>query len=58
MRGAWRNHAVVEELVVQGVWPARGAVLVHRHRRVVGEVLVVQHLEHLVATDLDIGKEG
>lgn len=31
-------HAVVEELVVQGVGPAWGSVLVDRHRRVVGEV--------------------
>lgn len=42
----------MEELVVQGVGPARRLVLVHGHGRVVGEVGVVQHLKHLVAADL------
>ena len=41
----------MEDLVVERVRPARRTVLVHRHRRVVREVKVVQHLEHLVATD-------
>jgi hypothetical protein len=48
---AGRDHAVVEELVVECVRPAGWTVLVHRHRRVVSEVEVVQHLEHSVASD-------
>uniref|UniRef100_A0A8D8ACU8 (northern house mosquito) hypothetical protein n=1 Tax=Culex pipiens TaxID=7175 RepID=A0A8D8ACU8_CULPI len=48
---AGRNHTVVEDLVVQRVRPAWRTVLVHRHGRVVREVEVVQHLEHLVASD-------
>ena len=50
--GAGRDHAVVVDLVVQRVRPARGVVLVHRHRGVVREVVVVQHLEHAVTADL------
>lgn len=51
-RRAGRYHAVVEELVVEGVGPAGRAVLVDRHRRVVREVRVPQHFEHVVAADL------
>lgn len=51
-RGARRDHAVVEELVVEGVRPAGRSVLVDRHRRVVREVRLPQHFEHVVATDL------
>lgn len=54
--GTRRDHAVVEDLVVQGVRPARGLVLVHGHGRVVGEVGVVQALEHLVAADREEGR--
>lgn len=50
--GAGRYHAVVEELVVQGVGPAGRSVLVDRHRRVVSEVRVPEHLEHVVASNL------
>lgn len=49
LRGARRNHAVVEDLVVERIRPAGRPVLVHRHRRVVREIRVVQHLVHLVA---------
>lgn len=49
--GARRNHAVVEDLVVECVRPAGRPVLVDGHRRVVGEVGVVEHLEHLVAAN-------
>lgn len=52
---ARRDHAVVEDLVVQGVRPAGRSVLVDGHGRVIGKVGVVEHLEHLVATD---GEEG
>lgn len=51
-RGARRDHAVVEELVVEGVRPAGRSVLVDRHRRVVREVRLPQHFEHVVAADL------
>lgn len=50
--GARRYHAVVEQLVVQGVGPAGRSVLVNRHGRVVREVRVPQHLEHVVPPDL------
>lgn len=42
----------MEQLVVQGVRPAWGLVLVHGHGRIVGEVGIVQHLKHFVASDL------
>lgn len=51
-RGARGDHAVVEELVVEGVRPAGRSVLVDRHRRVVREVRLPQHFEHVVAADL------
>lgn len=51
-RGARRDHAVVEEFVVEGVGPAGRSVLVDRHRRVVREVRLPQHFEHVVAADL------
>lgn len=51
-RGTRRDHAVVEELVVEGVRPAGRSVLVDRHRRVVREVRLPQHFEHVVAADL------
>ena len=50
--GTGRDHAVVEELVVEGVRPAGRSILVDRHRGVVGEVRVPEHLEHVVSTDL------
>lgn len=50
--GAGRYHAVVEQLVIQGVGPAGRSVLVNRHRRVVSEVRVPQHFEHVVPPDL------
>lgn len=56
--GAGRDHAVVEEPVVEGVGPARGVILVHRHGRVVGEVLLVQHPVHLVAAHLKKTEAG
>jgi hypothetical protein len=42
----------VEDLVVERIRVARRLILVDRHRRVVGEVRIVQHLEHLVSADL------
>lgn len=53
--GAGRDHAVVEELVVEGVGPAGWAILVDRHRGVVGEVSVPQHFKHVVSSDLFMG---
>lgn len=50
--GARRYHAVVEQLVVQGVGPAGRSVLVNRHGRVVREVRVPQHFEHVVPPHL------
>lgn len=50
--GTGWDHAVVEELVVEGVGPAWRSVLVDRHRRVVSEVGVPQHFEHVVTADL------
>jgi len=41
--------------VVEGVGVGGGTVLVHWHGGVVGEVLLVQHLEHVVAAH---GEEG
>lgn len=52
--GARRNHAVVEKLVVQSVGEAGRFVLVNRHGRIIGEVGIVQHLEHFVASNLSI----
>lgn len=43
------NHAVVEDFVIERIRPAGRFILVHRHRRVIGEVEVVQHLEHFIA---------
>ncbi len=42
----------MEDLVVERVGPRRRVVLVHRHRRVVREVHVVEHLEHAVTAHL------
>ena len=53
--GAWRDHTVVVDLVVERIRPAGRVVLVHGHRRVVREVVVVQHLEHAVTADLKTG---
>jgi hypothetical protein len=49
------DHAVVEDFVVQRVRVAGRAVLIHRHRRVISEVEVVQHFEHFVATNRQEG---
>lgn len=46
----------MEQFVVERVWPAGRSVLVHRHGRIVREVRVVQHLEHLVATHRQEGR--
>lgn len=51
-RGTGRYHAVVEELVIQRVRPAGRPVLIDRHRGVIREVRVPEHLEHVVAADL------
>lgn len=48
---AWRNHAIMEEFVVERVWPAWWSVFVDRHRRVISEIEVVQHLKHSVSTN-------
>ena len=52
-RTGW-DHAVVEEFVVQGVGPTGRSVLVDRHRRVVREVCIVKHFEHVVSTHLKL----
>lgn len=51
-RGTGWYHAVVEELVIQRVRPARRSVLIDGHRGVVRKVRVPQHLEHVVSSDL------
>ena len=48
----------MEQLVVEGVRVAWGFVLVNGHGGVVGEVLLVQHLEHVVASHLESRLEG
>lgn len=42
----------MEQFVVESVGPAGRLVLVDGHGRVICEVGVVQHLEHLVSTNL------
>jgi hypothetical protein len=49
---AWRNHAVVSNFVVKSEWEGRRIVFVDWHGRVVGEVGLVHHLEHVVTADL------
>lgn len=53
-RGTGRYHAVVEELIIQRVRPAGRPVLIDRHRGVIREVRVPEHLEHVVAADLRV----
>lgn len=48
---AWWNHAIVEQFVIQGVRPAWWTVFVDRHRWIISEVEVMQHLEHSVSTN-------
>ena len=54
VRTGW-NHTVVRQLVVHGVGDSGRDVVVDGHAGVVGEVCLVQHGEHVVATD---GQEG
>lgn len=56
IRSSWTrwNHAVVEEFIIQSVRPAGWSIFINRHRRVVGEVGVIQHFKHLVSTNLQI----
>ena len=49
---AWWYDAVMGHLVVHGVGEVRRLVLVDGHGRVVGEVSLVHHLEHVVTADL------
>lgn len=56
-RGTRRYHAVVEELVIQRVWPAGRSVLIDRHGGVVREVCVPEHFEHVVTANLRRSKE-
>lgn len=49
-----RNHAIVEDFIVQGIWPAGRTIFVHGHRWVIREIGVVQHFEHFIAAN---GKE-
>lgn len=51
-RGTWWYHAVVEEFVIQRVRPAGRSVLIDGHGRVVREVRVPEHFEHVVPSDL------
>lgn len=51
-RGTGWYHAVVEELVIQRVRPARRSVLINGHGRIVRKVRVPEHLEHIVSADL------
>jgi len=52
-RGTRWYHAVVEELVVQRVRPTGRPILVNGHGRIIREVRVPQHLEHVVPADLE-----
>jgi len=54
--GAGWDHAVVEQLVVEGVGVAGWSVLVDWHGRVIREILLVQHLEHVVASHRQEGR--
>lgn len=56
-RGTRRYHAVVEEFVIQCVWPAGRSVLIDRHGGVVREVCVPEHFEHVVTANLRRSKE-
>lgn len=46
MRRTWFNHALMTERIVECVWPERWANIVDRHRGVVAEVGLLQHLKH------------
>lgn len=50
-RARW-NHAVMKYFVVHCIRPTRRSILVNGHWWIIGEVWVVQHLEHLVAANL------
>ena len=50
--GTRRDHAVVEDLVIERVRPRRRTVLIDGHRTVVREVHVVQHFEHPIPSHL------
>ena len=50
--GARRDHAIVEDFVVESVGPRGRLVLVDGHGRIVGKVQVVQHLEHAITAHL------
>lgn len=52
-RGTGWYHTVVEELVIQRVRPAGRSVLIDGHGRIVREVCVPEHLEHIVTADLE-----
>lgn len=41
----------MENFVIQCIWPARRAIFIDRHRRIVREVEVVQHFEHSVTAN-------
>lgn len=53
-RGTGWYHTVVEEFVIQRVRPAGRSVLIDGHGRIICEVCVPEHLEHVVAADLRI----
>lgn len=43
----------MEELIIQRVRPARRSVLIDGHGRIIREVCVPEHLEHVVPADLE-----
>lgn len=47
--GAWRYHAIVEDLIVERVWPRWWTIFINGHRWIVGEVRIVQHLVHFIS---------
>lgn len=51
-RGTGWYHAVVKEFVIQRVRPAGRSVLIDGHWRIVCEVCVPKHFEHIISSDL------
>ena len=48
----WRYDTLVRHFMVECVGPCWYLVLYDRHRRIVGEVGVVEHLEHIITSNL------
>lgn len=50
--GTRGDHALMCHLIVECVGPQRGRILEDGHRRIIGKVCIIQHLEHFVASNL------